>query len=37
VGAERRFEWDDPYYQSISTSWGESLRTALKALPDYEL
>ena len=26
VGAERRFEADDPYYQSISSGWGEALR-----------
>ena len=37
VGAERRFESDDPYYQSISTGWGEALKNALKALPDYKL
>lgn len=37
VGDERRFEFDNPYYQSISTGWGESLKTALKGLPDFEL
>ena len=34
---ERRIEANDPYYQSISTSWGESLRQALEGLPDYTL
>ena len=37
VGAERRFESDDAYYQSISSGWGEALRSALRALPDYKL
>lgn len=37
VGAERRFESDDPYYQAISSGWGEALKNALKALPDYKL
>lgn len=37
VGAERRFESDDPYYQAISSGWGEALKNALRALPDYEL
>ena len=37
VGAERRFELDDPYYQAISNGWGEALKNALGALPDFEL
>ena len=37
VGPQRRFAADDPYYQSISSSWSEALREALKALPDYEI
>ena len=37
LGPQRRFEADDPYYQSISSSWSEALREALKALPDYEI
>lgn len=37
VGPERRFEIDDPYYQAVSRGWGEALRQALNALPDYEL
>ncbi len=35
-GLERRFAADDPYYLSVSASWGEALRQALKALPDFE-
>lgn len=27
---------NDPYFQAISTSWGDSLRTALMDLPSYE-
>ncbi|CDO37556.1 MULTISPECIES: proteasome-type protease [Novosphingobium] len=34
---ERRIEWDDPYFQSVSTGWGEALRQALDALPDYRM
>ena len=37
VGPKRRFEMEDPYYQSISMGWGEALKQALKALPDYKL
>lgn len=36
VGPERRFDVDDPYYLSVSASWGEALRQALRALPDFE-
>nr|MDJ0777677.1 proteasome-type protease [Gammaproteobacteria bacterium] len=34
-GPERRFEANDPYYQAISAGWGEALRNALGALPDF--
>lgn len=34
---ERRIERDDPYFQAISTGWGEALRQALDALPDYHM
>jgi putative proteasome-type protease len=34
---ERRIEADDPYFQSVSTGWGEALRQALDALPDYHM
>lgn len=36
VGHERRIEGDDPYYQSISTGWGEALKDAFQSLPDYK-
>ena len=34
-GYERRFEATDPYYQAISSGWGESLKRAVAALPNY--
>ncbi len=37
TGPERRFDADDSYYLSISRGWGEALRDALSALPDFEL
>lgn len=36
VGPERRFEADDPYYLSMSSGWGEALKQAMNALPDYQ-
>lgn len=32
---ERRIEYDDPYFQAISSSWGDALRNAFHSLPDY--
>jgi putative proteasome-type protease len=32
---ERRVGHDDPYFQSISSSWGDALRSAFHSLPDY--
>lgn len=32
---ERRIEADDEYFQSISAGWGDALRDALLALPEY--
>lgn len=32
---ELRIERDDPYFQSISSGWGEALRTAFDSLPDF--
>ena len=32
---ERRIHADDPYFQSISSRWGDALRTAFHSLPDY--
>ncbi len=33
---ERRFERDDPYFQKVSSSWGNALKNALEAMPDYD-
>jgi putative proteasome-type protease len=35
-GYERRFEASDPYYQAISSGWGEALKKAVDALPDFK-
>lgn len=35
VDNQTRITVDDPYYQSISQGWGDSLRTALMQLPSY--
>ena len=32
---EHRVNYDDPYFQEISSSWSEALRTAFHSLPDY--
>ena len=37
VAVFRRIEAGDRYLQSVSTGWGEALRQALDALPDYEM
>lgn len=34
---ERRITHDDPYFDTISSSWGDALRNAFDALPDYRL
>ncbi|MEO1701589.1 MAG: proteasome-type protease [Pseudomonadota bacterium] len=34
MGVSRRIEADDPYYQMISSNWGEALRTAFNSLDD---
>jgi len=31
----RRITADDPYFQSISSGWGEALKNAFDSLPDY--
>ncbi|MDA9865238.1 peptidase [bacterium] len=36
LDTQPRITSEDPYFQSISTSWGDSLRTALMHLPSYE-
>ena len=35
ITAQQRVERDDPYFQKISTGWGEALRTAFQSLPDF--
>ncbi len=32
---ERRIEQDDPYFNAISSRWGDALREAFHGLPDY--
>lgn len=34
---ERRITQDDPYFDTISSSWGDALRSAFDSLPDYRL
>ncbi len=36
VGQEKRIGVDDPYYQTISSSWGEALRQAFASLPGFK-
>lgn len=35
-GLTRRIEADDPYFQTISNSWGEALKSALDSLPAFK-
>mgnify|MGYP000330164146 CR=1 FL=1 len=32
---EHRVNHDDPYFQAISSSWGDALKNAFHSLPDY--
>jgi putative proteasome-type protease len=32
---ERRIEHDDPYFDAISSSWSDALKSAFHSLPDY--
>ncbi len=34
-GARKRFEATDPYYQTVSESWSEALKSALEQLPPF--
>lgn len=34
-GRQGRIAWDDPYYQTVSTGWGDALKTAFGQLPDF--
>ncbi|MGI9352245.1 MAG: peptidase [Rhizobiaceae bacterium] len=36
VGTERRVESEDEYFNKISSSWGNALRSAFHSLPDYK-
>jgi putative proteasome-type protease len=33
----RRITADDPYYQSVSSGWGDALKKAFQSLPDFPL
>ncbi len=35
-GEERRISKDDPYFNTISTGWGDALKLAFDSLPDFE-
>lgn len=36
VGYRKRITADDAYYRSVSDGWSQALRSAFKALPDFE-
>ena len=35
IGREQRFGPDNPYYQQVSSGWGEALKSAFDSLPDF--
>ncbi|MAM63593.1 proteasome-type protease [Maritimibacter sp. UBA3975] len=37
LGLRSRIQDDDPYFQQISSGWGEALKQALDSLPDFVL
>jgi len=37
VAHQRRIAADDPYFLRISSGWGDALKKAFAALPDYAL
>lgn len=37
LGLNRRFEVDDPYFNTISKGWGDALKLAFDSLPDVTL
>lgn len=37
AGVQRRIETGDPFYEAISSGWGEALRDAFNKLPPYTL
>ncbi|MEO0328681.1 MAG: proteasome-type protease [Pseudomonadota bacterium] len=36
-GVMRRIKADDPYFRTISSAWGDALKSAFQSLPDYSL
>jgi putative proteasome-type protease len=36
VGVQRRIEPDDAYFNQVSSGWGDALKVAFDALPDFE-
>ncbi len=36
IGREKRIEAGDPYFQQISSGWGEALKEAFDSLPSFE-
>jgi putative proteasome-type protease len=37
LGYSRRIEADDPYFQQISSGWGDALKLAFDSLPDFTM
>ena len=37
LGYRSRVQGDSPYFQQISSGWGEALKQALDSLPDFVL
>ena len=35
AGHQHRISITDPYFQAISSSWGDALKDAFHSLPDY--
>lgn len=35
LSKNRRFDVDDPYYSAVSSGWGDALKDAFAALPDF--
>ena len=36
TGIQRRIQPDDPYFQTISSGWGQALKAAFDRLPDFK-
>ncbi|MEO0389837.1 MAG: proteasome-type protease [Pseudomonadota bacterium] len=37
LGLQRRIAAGDPFFEMLSSGWGDALRTAFNSLPDYDL